>query len=239
LPFYSPTEFLKIYEELPLPKARVVGSSVFHIAPTVRAVERLAKELGKEVFILHGKLSKKKLLARYTEILESPSSVTVVMTPSGVFLPRHDVGKIIVHDEHSSAYRTIKRPYIDLRLFLKSFREEMRREIEFLGQPLTLETIIENNLPISNVGGSTSNIVDMSDKENRHGKSFIFSKDVFEEIKTSDKVFALALRKGLGSSVICHDCGQILKDGDTALALRIKDGRRCKISSIAVSPIPL
>jgi primosomal protein N' len=224
--FFIPAEFLKIYEELPLPKARVVGSSVFHIAPTVRAVERLAKELGKEVFILHGKLSKKKLLARYTEILESPSSVTVVMTPSGVFLPRHDVGKIIVHDEHSSAYRTIKRPYIDLRLFLKSFREEMRREIEFLGQPLTLETIIENNLPISNVGGSTSNIVDMSDKENRHGKSFIFSKDVFEEIKTSDKVFAFALRKGLGSSVVCHDCGHVVKDGDTALILRQRGGER-------------
>lgn len=224
--YFIPTEFLKEYENLPRPKKRTVGSSVFHIAPTVLAVDNLAKTLGNKIFVLHGKQSKKKLITTYKEILNSEKPVTVVMTPSFIFIPRHDVGQLIIHDEHSSAYRTIKRPYFDIRFFLKTFAKEMKVKINFEGVPLTLETVLENKISVPNNSGKKLTIVDMSEKENRHGKSFIFSKDVFEEIKTSDKVFALALRKGLGSSVICHDCGQILKDGDTALALRIKDGQR-------------
>jgi primosomal protein N' (replication factor Y) len=148
------------------------------------------------------------------------------MTPSFLFVPRHDVWKIVVHDEHSSAYRTIKRPYFDLRFFLKVFAQQMKAEIEFFGTPLTLETVLENKIDVANISGKKLQIVDMSDKENRHGKSFIFSKDVFEEIKASDRAFAFALRKGLGSSVICHDCGHVVKDGDTALGLRIKGDQR-------------
>ncbi len=230
--YFIPTEFLKDYENLPKPRKRTVGSSIYHIAPTVLAVETLAKTFGNGVFVLHGRLSKKKLLARYKEILESKNPVTVIMTPSFTFVPRHDLGQIFVHDEHSSSYRTIKRPYFDLRFFLKIFAREMKIKIDFEGVPLTLETILENKIDVPNFSSKKLAIVDMSDKENRHGKSFIFSKEVFEKIKKSDKAFAFSLRKGLGSSVVCHDCGQIIKDGDTALALRNHGGQRVLLNPI-------
>lgn len=228
--YFIPTEFLKEYENLPRPKKRTVGSSVFHIAPTVRACKTIYEKLSRSdldrTFLIHGNLNKRTLLAHHKEILDSKNPVSVVMTPSFVFIPRHDVGKIVLHDEHSSAYRTIKRPYFDLRVFARMFAKAMNVKLEFEGVPLTLETVVENNLPISNVRGSTSHTIDMSDKENRYKKSFIFSKDVFEEIKKSDKAFAFALRKGLGSSVVCHDCGHVVKDGDTALVLRERVGER-------------
>ncbi len=225
--YFLPIEFLEHYEDLPKPVSRTVGSSVFHIAPTVRAVERLAETLDRDVFVIHGSLRKKTLLARYQEILENPGPVVVIMTPSFAFTPRHDLGKIIIHDEHSSAYRSLKRPYFDLRYFFRTLAENLKIKIEFIGAPLSLETIVENNLKITKTQGPTSiRVIDMSDKENREKKSFIFSKKVFEEFKTSDKAFAFALRKGLGSSVVCHDCGQIVKDGDIGLVLRERAGER-------------
>lgn len=225
--YFLPIEFLEHYEDLPKPVSRTVGSSVFHIAPTVRAVERLAETLDRDVFVIHGSLRKKTLLARYQEILENPGPVVVVMTPSFAFTPRHDLGKIIIHDEHSSAYRSIKRPYFDLRYFFRALAENLKIKIEFIGAPLSLETIVENNLKITKTQGPTSiRVIDMSDKDNREKKSFIFSKKVFKGFKTSDKAFAFALRKGLGSSVVCHDCGQIVKDGDVGLVLRERAGER-------------
>lgn len=224
--YFLPIEFLEHYEDLPKPVSRTVGSSVFHIAPTVRAVERLAETLDRNVFVLHGSLRKKTLLARYQEILENSGTIVVVMTPSFAFTPRHDLGKIVIHDEHSSAYRSIKRPYFDLRYFFRTLAENLKIKIEFIGAPLSLETIVENNLKITKTQGPTLGVTDMSDKETREKKSFIFSKKVFEEFKTSDKAFAFALRKGLGSSVVCHDCGQIVKDGDIGLVLRERAGER-------------
>lgn len=225
--YFLPIEFLEHYKDLPKPVSRTVGSSVFHIAPTVRAVERLAETLDRDVFVIHGSLRKKTLLARYQEILENFGPVVVIMTPSFAFTPRHDLGKIIIHDEHSSAYRSLKRPYFDLRYFFRTLAENLKIKIEFIGAPLSLETIVENNLKITKTQGPTSiRVIDMSDKENREKKSFIFSKKVFEEFKTSDKAFAFALRKGLGSSVVCHDCGQIVKDGDIGLVLRERAGER-------------
>jgi primosomal protein N' len=228
--YFISTEFLQQYENLPSPKKKMVGSSVYHIVPTILGAENLFNNISKSdsdsVFLIHGKLNKKKQLSIYKQILERGDPVTVIMTPSFVFIPRHDLGKIVLHDEQSPAYRTIKRPYFDLRFFLKTFAKETKIKIDFSGKPLTLETILENKINITQTSHSKINIVDMANKENCHNKSFIFSKKVFEEIQKSDKAFAFALRKGLGSSVVCHDCGQILKDGDTTLVLRKRGEQR-------------
>lgn len=229
---FVPQKFLDEYEKLPEPAARTVGSSVFHIAPTVRAAETLFKLLKSDfnrTFLIHGGLRPKTLLARYAEILSAPGPVTVVMTPTFLFIPRHDLGEIVIHDEGNSAYRTIKRPYFDLHVFAQVFTKVMNVKLTF-ENPTTLETIIEHNLQIPTVRGRTSNIIDMSNKEVRHKKSFIFSNDVFDAVKNSHHAFLFSLKKGLASSVVCHDCGHVLKDGDTPLVLRERAGKRTLIN---------
>lgn len=72
----------------------------------------------------------------------------------------------------------------------------------------------------------------MSDKEARYKKSFIFSSAVFEAVRESKHAFLFSLKKGLASSVVCHDCGHILKDGDTPLALRERGGQRILINPL-------
>lgn len=228
--YFIPKLFLKNYESLPKLRKRAVGSSVCYIVPTALSAEKLSDQLLKSDFnrilVLHGKLRPKKLLETYKEILESKDPVQVVTTPNFVFVPRHDLGKIVVTQENSSSYRSIKRPYFDIRFFLNEFAKKTKIDIEFSGTPITFETLTNHNLKPDKTGTLKINLVDMSDKENHHGKSFIFSKKVFEEISKSDKTFLFSLRKGLGSTVICHDCGQILKDGDVALNLKIKNDVR-------------
>lgn len=231
--FFIPNSFLEQHETLLKPKARTVGSSVFHIAPTVRAADKLFAELSKShadnIFLIHGSLRKKTLFTRYTEILSHDAPVTVIMTPSFLFLPRHDVGNIVVHDEGNSAYRTIKRPYFDLRAFCRMFAQAMHVKLSF-EQPESLETIIEHDTFVSKRDITRLQIIDMSDKELRYKKSFVFSRQAFETIQESQHAFLFSLKKGLGNSVICHDCGHILKDGDTPLALRERSGERALIN---------
>lgn len=240
--YFIPREFLEQYQQLPKPKDRISnGQSVFHIAPTILEAERqyeLLRSNLNNVFLIHGSLRKKKLLERYTQILAHDGPVLVVMTPAFLFVPRHDVGSLIIHDESSSAYRTIKRPYFDLRDFFRMFAGNMKINISFTGIALTLETIIgDPALHPKNQKGQKSSmrIIDMSDKEQyykpvRSGKSFIISKDVFEMISTGTHTFLFSLKKGLASSVVCHDCGHILKDGDIPLALRERGGERVLVN---------
>lgn len=229
--YFIPREFLEEYQQLPKPKKRISdGQSVFHIAPTIREAERqyeLLKSNLNTVFLIHGNLRKKKLLERYTEIMTHEGPVLVVMTPAFLFIPRHDMGSIIVHDEGNPAYRTIKRPYFDLRTFIRMLSEHMDTKLTFRDVQ-TLETIVEHKLktPAPHTKDHSLNSIDMSNKEAHYKKSFIISTEVFEMIRNSNHTFLFSLKKGLASSVVCHDCGHILKDGDTPLTLREHAGER-------------
>lgn len=227
--YFIPAEFLENYETLPVPQRRVAGSSIFTVAPTIIEAEKKFESLrlnDNNVFIIHGGLRKKTLHERYSEILAHKGPVTVVMTTSFLFIPRHDVGEIILENEIGSHWRTIKRPYFDLRLFAKYLAEKLDAKLSYGDGLLSVETMFETGKIPKFGPSSASTIVDMSDKENLYKKSFIFSNKAQEMMKERGHTFLFSLRKGLASQVICHDCGHVLSDDGQPLTLHEKDGER-------------
>ena len=225
--YFLPTDFLLRYAELPKQKKRKLGNSVLHVVPTILEAEHLYKLLRSDlnnVFIIHGGLRKKALLERYADILAHDGPVIVIMTPSFLFIPRHDIGSIVIEHDSSSHWRTIKRPYFDLRVFAKYLAKNLGATLTYGKGLLSVETVagLKDDKDIDfDMKGKAPQIVDMSEKENLYKKSFILSNAAFEVLKKGGHTFLFALRKGLATQVICHDCRHVLKDGDAPLTLHV------------------
>ena len=82
-------------------------------------MEKIALELGrgieKYVFVLSGKMPKKKIMEEWKKIAEEKHPVLIIATKSFLSLPRRDFGAIIMDQESSSAYKNQKKPYADAR----------------------------------------------------------------------------------------------------------------------------
>lgn len=228
--YFIPTEFLEQYETLPAPKPRIQnGKSIFHVCATIREAEKLYELLRSNlnnVFLIHGSLREKILMGRYAEILKHDEPVIIVMTPSFLFLPRHDVGSIVIENDIGGHWNTIKRPYFDLRIFAKYLSQYLKAKISYGSGLLSIENYFETKKLPEYVQGPTLHIVDMSNKENLYKKSFTLSHDTQEILKKRGHTFLFSLRKGLASQVICHDCKHVLSHDDQPVTLHEKNGVR-------------
>ncbi|MDP3958084.1 MAG: hypothetical protein Q8Q36_01305 [bacterium] len=121
------------------------GASVFLVLPTAEEAEHFAEEVSRGVerfaYILHGRLPKKELAARLAKLEEETHPVLVVGTPYFLALPRDDIGTVIVEHESSSAYRTVSRPYLDLRVFAEILAANSGWKIVFADALLQVETL--------------------------------------------------------------------------------------------------
>jgi primosomal protein N' len=221
-PFSARLEFYKKY----LNEMLVNKMSVQIVLPTVNASKKFYEELKKDfdnIFIFHNQ--EKKMLEKYNSLLAEKSPCIIITTPSCLFIPRHDIGVIILENESSSAYRTLKKPYFDIRTFALFLARNLKIDLIFADDLLSIETVakivdkktLDFDMPFQNQIPNT--IVDVSNKENLYQKSFLLSKNTIEILKSPGRSFLFTLRKGLATSVICHDCKHILKDGDVPLVL--------------------
>jgi primosomal protein N' (replication factor Y) len=206
--------------------------SIFIILPTEKDIEifyeNLSKGIEKFTFTIHGSLSKNKQLEKITETLSCEHPVLVLATAPYLAIPRNDFKNIILEREHSSAYKTIKKPNIDLRIFAEiyAFKSEAkfiladtilrfetiaRKELENLSEvyPLTYRTNFDGIIKVSDKNERVEKITEQDiDKK----KFKILTTDTINKIqKTLEKegrVFIFSLRKGLATTTICNDCAE-------------------------------
>ncbi|HPS21765.1 MAG TPA: hypothetical protein PLO44_03100 [Candidatus Paceibacterota bacterium] len=204
--------------------------SIFVVLPTEKDIEifqeNLSKGIEKFTFAIHGNLSKEKQLENIKEILTSEHPVLVLGTAPFLSIPREDFKVIILEHESSSAYKTIKRPIIDLRIFseifaLKTnakfiiadtvlrFETIARKETDNLAEiyPLMFKTNFAGEIKISD----KNEAVEVITEENLEKKKFkILTQTTIAEIKKTldrkENVFIFSLRKGLATTTICGDC---------------------------------
>ncbi len=206
--------------------------SIHLVLPTIAEAKEFAKDLSKNtdnVFLIIG--SEKNFLEKYSEILESNDSMIIISTPSCLFIPRHDVGTIVIEHESSSAYRTIKMPYFDLRSFAVALARAKKADLIFADEILSVETVVvaedKDALDFNTANGAKDlSVVDMTNKENLFKKSFLLSEKTAELIKAPGRVFLFALRKGLATQVVCHDCKHVLTHDGEPLVLHEHEGKR-------------
>ena len=201
--------------------------SIFFCLPTVADTERAAPLLNRGieeyVYVFHGKLTQKETLARWKNALAEKHPILIVCTGSFLSLPRSDARTIIVENERSSAYKTLRRPFMDIRTFAEFFSRELDAKLILGDTFLRIETLYKSEvgkatpfapLRFRTLGTGKQTIVDMREEALKH-KRFEIVSDPLKKILSAARdegeyVFALVSRRGLFPITICGDCGETI-----------------------------
>jgi primosomal protein N' (replication factor Y) len=205
--------------------------SIFFCVPTSedtkKAGEKLEKGIEEYTFILDGSLSKKEMITLWNKSLTTVHPVLIIGTGMFISLPRGDIGTIIIEKESSRSYKTIARPYIDIRVFAEKYSKLISARLIFGDIILRTETIkrfydhelIEYTpLKWRSLTTAQTSLVDMRQYKNSDNvqvskdKSFrIFSEEaeeIFRNLKENNsQCFVYCARRGLSPQVVCNDCG--------------------------------
>jgi len=188
-------------------------SSVFFCLPRISDIEffkkRLETGLLDYTFAINSSLSAAKQIAVYKKIMTTDHPVIIFGTASFLFLPRPDIGTIIIEKESAEEFETVANN-LDGRIFAELLAMELKTKLIFADTLLRLETIerVQN--------GILAEIFPLNFRINKQPEIIKQEKWNILELPTykaiqsnhAGQVFLFALRKGLATLTICHDCGQ-------------------------------
>ena len=218
--------------------------SVFLCVPTIYDLEYFSKVLEKGisefVHIIETDLPKKKFTKKLNDIFNTDHPILIIGTPIHLYLTTliRSIDTIIIEKESSEAYRTLSRPFVDMRIFAEILATQSDNKIIFADTMLRIETIyrVQNKelnelVPISfHIDNEVSKeIVNLKSQwrpvrqglrvapnviDGQKKKFFVLSNELKELIKSNIEnkkhLFIFSLRKGLASLTICNDCHTIL-----------------------------
>ncbi len=178
-----------------------------------------------KVAILHSELTNGEKYDEYRKIFRGEIQV-VIGTRSAVFAPLQNIGLIILDEEHAEAYKQDNVPCYHARevaiMRAKHFEnckvllgsatptlESEARAIKGVYHHLKLlKRINERELP-------ETEIINLQDHRNIDYASSIFSirlrKAIKETLEKKEQVVLLLNRRGYSTSVLCRECGHIIK----------------------------
>ncbi len=205
--------------------------SIFIILPTQKDIlnfeSYLSKGIEKFIFKIHGNLSPKKQLEQIEKILTNEHPIVILGTAPFLTLAREDIKTIILEKESSNSYKTIKKPYLDLRIFAEIFAFHIkakfiladtflrfesiaRREIDNFSEISPLSFRINFNGEIIILNKKESNSLDnLKDKKFKILTNYSIQ-EIKENLKNKKNVFIFSLRKGLATMTICNDCSEVV-----------------------------
>ena len=197
------------------------NKSVFLVLPTESDINKFKDQLSKGIeqftFSLHSGISAKKNLVTCEKILASSHPILLIGTPPFLSIPKENLGTVILERESSNAYKTVGRPYLDLRVFTEIFASKMNAKFILADEMLRYETIgrkdTDNLIPLHPL---SFRIDFMGDLEilGKGEKFKILKDECVEEIGSAvanrKNVFIFSLRKGLATMTVCRDCGETI-----------------------------
>ena len=207
--------------------------SIYICVPTEDDVERVSKELGRGIedytYSFHSSVTKKRILEQWQSVANASHAILVVGTAQYLTLP-HYFKNIILDEEHSHSWRTMVRPFIDLRFFVESYAGECGSSL-IIGAPIlraeTQARILNgtigefNRISLHSRKEIETTLVDprLEEKSIREltGKRemILFSKELTNliriAIENKEHILLLSARKGLSPVTSCGDCGTIIR----------------------------
>jgi len=210
------------------------GSSVFFCLPTIQDIKKAKESLHKGIepytFVLHSSMNKKDIIDTANKILEEKHPVLIIGTGGFTALPKSNIRIIILDKENSRSYKTLTRPYIDIRKFAEIFAAKTNSKIIFGDLLLRTDTIWRQkkgelvelvSLKFRSLTTSSQEIIDMRSIQNNtlveeNKKAFRILSDKLEQkiknnIENSEHMFIFTGRRGLSPSTVCADCGNVVK----------------------------
>lgn len=208
--------------------------SILICLPTIDEARTWSLEFKKDfknTFLFYGNMAEKKFIKQYTDCINEENPVLIISTPTGLFIPRHDLNTLILENESSLNYKTIRRPYFDIKTLATFLHKSLKYDLILADTILSLETIaaraekkikslVPPNFELKHL--VKQKFVDMNKKENK-AKSFIFSEDTLklinEAVEKKESIFLYTLRKGLATQIVCHDCKNVVTDKNIPVTL--------------------
>ncbi len=199
--------------------------SVFFCLPTIQDTKRIFETIPKGIeeytYVLNSSLSKKEQLTTWNKIISEKHPVLIVATGTFLSIPRNDIGTIIIERENSSGYKSVVRPFVDIRQFAEFFARKIAAKLIFGDLLLRTETLHRTKngefaeltpLKFRSLSTSETTIVDMKKYKTLDAPEFrIISNDLEELIKknkeNNENMFIFAGRRGLSPMTVCGDCG--------------------------------
>jgi primosomal protein N' (replication factor Y) len=202
-------------------------SSVFVCLPTIedatRAYELLEKGIGKYAFLLHGALPQKKIIETWNAVMKEKHPVAIIATGAFLSIPRNDLGAIILEKESSRGWKSLRRPFIDIRRIAEMYAEKKSIPLTMGDTLLTTETLWRESegeivaaspFKFRSISLAKDTLVDMKQYKSGSGQFRILSDEVERLIlsnkEASERMIIYAQRRGAAPSVICADCQTIV-----------------------------
>jgi primosomal protein N' (replication factor Y) len=214
--------------------ARGQGAIVLvpEIALTPQTIERFRGRFGEDVAVLHSRLSQGERHDEWHRIHDGVARI-VVGPRSAVFAPVHNLGLIVVDEEHEPSYKQEEAPRYNARDVavvrgrlekcavvlgsatpaLESFHNVRRGKYALAELPARVD---HRQMPVVRV-------VDMRIEAEREGRPNIFSRDLIEAIRTrierAEQTMLFLNRRGYASQLICPKCGFVAQCRACSVAL--------------------
>ena len=206
------------------------SKSVMFITPThedaLRAFDILSKGINEFAFTTARK-TPKTLKETLLKIKNEKHPILLVTTPGFISIDRADLETIIIEKENSRSYRTLNKPYIDIKLFIEFLAKRSGKTLILGDSVLSLKTLLlEKQGKYAELSplkwkihhDSKVTLVDMKapliEIEGSEKKFKVFSKEleslIQKSIEEKRKIFLFGTRKGLAPTTACRDCGSLL-----------------------------
>ena len=193
------------------------------IALTPQMIERFKGRFGRNVSLFHSRLSPGERYDEWFRIKRGEVSL-VVGARSAIFLPIHELGLIIVDEEHENTYKSDHNPKYSTREVAK-FLSEIKNCKYILGSATpSIESyydaeigkleLIEIKNRVSNRPLPDTEIVDMREELKNRNLSLLSRKlqeEIEETIKRGEQVILFLNRRGFSTFVSCRSCGYVFK----------------------------
>jgi primosomal protein N' len=210
--------------------------SIAFYAPSIEDAKQVYASLEKGIegyiFLLHGSLTPKKLLAAWEAIFSTDHPVVIVSTGSFSVLPRGDIGTVVIERENSRGWLSQRAPYLDFRHAIEEFSRKSHRTVYLADSLLRAETLhrleeldISEGSPMKWRSISTAKDALVNMRREKPPEEALEEKPAFrvlspelEELiklnqEESAHLFILSTRRGLSSITVCSDCETIVTCG--------------------------
>ncbi len=211
--------------------------SVLLVVPTLASAQMMQAQLStgleKRVYMLTSRQTKARQLKIFKQVHDSEKSVLLIATAKYALLFRDDVSTVIIEDEASTSYETLKRPYMSLVKFIAHYARLSKLRLVLGGTVLSssthkmlksgkvLELAPQTTRARSKV---TVEILDTRAKKldpeataeekqkfEKGKKPFTainetLHKKIKKAMSQKKSIFILAPRRGLAPLTVCRDC---------------------------------
>ncbi len=219
------TEIYVRFIETQLNEGRQVLYLVPEIALTTQLIGRLRKYFGDQVLVYHSRFSDRERVETWLKLVENPNRPFVVIgARSSLFLPFHNLGFVIVDEEHETSFKqydpapryhardaaVVLAQLHGAKVILGSATPSLESFTNALSGKYGLVSIEKRyaDLPLPEI-----QCIDLKEARKKKKMQSDFSRHLIDEIKevlkVGKQVILFQNRRGFSTMIQCQNCGHV------------------------------